>query len=301
MNAGWSVYIIVLTLGNILACLWLLWWTSKRRPDEKAEDTTGHVWDGDLREYNNPLPRWWLMLFYLTVFFSLGYLVLYPGLGNFKGTLGWTQVKEYTEESARIEARQQEVFAQFNGMELPALAANEEARGIGSRIFANNCAVCHGADARGAPGFPNLADNDWLYGGEPEQIMTSIRNGRSGMMPDLTTGLGEQGVAEVAAFVYQLNGREPYADTASMVDAGKQKFGTFCAACHGPGATGNTAMGAPNLTDDTWLYGGSFETIRKTVMDGRNGRMPSHASLLNDDEIRLVAAYVYGLSQKEKE
>ena len=301
MSTGWSAFIIVLTLGNILACLWLLWWTSKRRPDEKAEDTTGHVWDGDLRELNNPLPRWWLILFYLTVFFSLGYLVLYPGLGNFEGTLGWTQEKEYTDESARIEARQQEVFAQFEGMELPALAANEESLGIGSRIYANNCAVCHGADARGAPGFPNLADDDWLYGGEPSQILHSIRQGRRGMMPPLGTGLGEQGVAEVAAYVYQLNGRTPFAGTDSMVAAGNRNYGMFCAACHGPDAKGNNALGAPNLTDDTWLYGGTYDAIRKTILQGRSGNMPAHAALLSDDEIRLVGGYVYSLSRKERQ
>lgn len=299
MSTGWSAYIIVLTLGNILACLWLLWWTSKRRPDEKAEDTTGHVWDGDLREYNNPLPRWWLILFYLTVFFSLGYLVLYPGLGTYAGTLGWTQQKEYETESARVEARQQEVFAQYQGMDIATLAQNEEAQGTGGRLFANNCAVCHGADARGAPGFPNLADNDWLYGGAAEQIVQSITHGRKGMMPPMGAALGEQGVAEVAAYVYQLNGREPVDGTQSMLQAGQQKF-AMCAACHGPNGEGNTAMGAPNLADDTWLYGGSFETIRRTIIQGRNGNMPAHANLMSEDEIRLVAAYVFARSQQEK-
>lgn len=299
MSTGWSAYIIVLTLGNILACLWLLWWTSKRRPDEKAEDTTGHVWDGDLRELNNPLPRWWLILFYLTVFFSLGYLVLYPGLGSYAGTLDWTQEKEFEAESARVEARQQEVFAQYVGMDIPKLAMHEEAQETGSRLFANNCAVCHGADARGAPGFPNLADNDWLYGGEPAQIVQSITQGRRGMMPPMGAALGEQGIAEVAAYVYQLNGREPFEGTQSMVQAGQQKF-AMCAACHGPNGKGNTAMGAPNLADDSWLYGGSFDAIRRTIAQGRSGNMPAHANLMSEDEIRLVAAYVYGRSQQEK-
>lgn len=299
MSTGWSAFIIVLTLGNILACLWLLWWTSKRRPDEKAEDTTGHVWDGDLRELNNPLPRWWLILFYLTVFFSLGYLVLYPGLGTYAGTLGWTQETEHEAESARVEARQQEVFAQYQGMDIPALAAHEEAQGTGSRLFANNCAVCHGSDARGAPGFPNLADNDWLYGGEPAQIIQSIKHGRNGMMPPMAGALGEQGVAEVTAFVYQLNGREPVGGTESMVQAGKQKF-AMCAACHGPNGEGNIALGAPDLTDDAWLYGGSFDAIRRSITQGRSGNMPAHANLMSEDEIRLVAAYVYGRSQQEK-
>ena len=301
MSTGWSLFIIVLTLANILACVWLLWWTSKRRPDEKAEDTTGHVWDEDLEEYNNPLPRWWLILFYLTVVFGLGYLALYPGLGNFAGTLGWTQEKEYEAESARIEARQQEFFAQFKGMDVAALAATGEATDVGSRIFANNCAVCHGSDGRGAPGFPNLADRDWLYGGEPAQIVTSITNGRAGAMPGMGGALGEQGVAEVAAYVYQLNDREPLPGTESMLAAGEQKFGMFCTACHGQDARGNIAMGAPDLADDTWLYGGSYDTLRRTIAQGRTGNMPAHEKLLSDDEIRLVAAYVYHLSQQEKE
>lgn len=300
MSTGWSIFIIVLTLGNILACFWLLWWTSKRRPDEKATDTTGHVWDEDLTEYNNPLPRWWLMLFYLTVFFSLGYLVLYPGLGNFAGTLGWTQEKRFEAESARIEARQQEYFAQFEGMDVPALAVDPDAVGVGSRLFANNCAVCHGADGRGAPGFPNLADDDWLYGGAPENIITSISKGRRGMMPPMGAALGEQGVAEVAAYVYQLNHRDPMPGTVAMLDAGRKKFAATCAACHGQDGKGNTALGAPNLTDDTWLYGGGYETLRRTITDGRTGNMPAHEQLLSEDEIRLVAAYVYSLSESER-
>lgn len=296
MTTGWSVYITVLALANILGCLWLLWWTSRRRPDEIAGETTGHTWDSDLRELNNPLPRWWLVLFYLTVFFALGYLVLYPGLGSYAGTLGWTQEKRYETESAAVDAMQREAFAKFDGLELAALAVNDEARGIGSRLFANNCAVCHGADGHGAPGFPDLSDGDWLYGDNATQIIASITHGRAGVMPPMGAALGERGVTEVAAWVYQRNGRAAQPGTVSMLAAGEQKFGMFCAACHGQDATGNTAMGAPNLADETWLYGGSFDAIRKTVTEGRSGRMPAHEKLLNADEIRLLAAYVQGLS-----
>lgn len=299
MSTGWSVFIIVLTLGNILACVWLLWWTSQRRPDEKSTDTTGHVWDEDLVELNNPLPRWWLILFYATVVFSLGYLVLFPGLGNFSGVLNWTQETRYEAESARIEARKQEVFARFHGMEVPALAANEDARGIGSRLFANNCAVCHGSDGRGAPGFPNLADGDWQYGGKPAEIITSIAKGRKGVMPPFGNVLGERGVAEVAAYVYQLNGRDVDVAMQSMVATGKQKYARTCAACHGADGTGNTMMGAPNLANASWLYGGSFDAIKRSISTGRSGDMPAHERLLSDDEIRLIAAYVFGLSAEE--
>ena len=301
MSTGWSIFVIVLTLGNILGCLWLLWWTSRSRPEQTTTETTGHTWDGDLEELNNPLPRWWLWLFYITIIFSVVYLILYPGLGSYEGTLGWTQEKRYEEESARIEARQAEFFAQFDGMEIPALATNDEARDIGQRIYANNCAVCHGSDGRGATGFPNLADDAWLYGGQPQQVLASIRNGRNGVMPALGGALGgEQGIAEVSAYVWQLNGREPNEAMAALVAPGEQRYKTVCAACHGADGKGNIAMGAPDLTDDAWLYGGSYDAIRKSVRNGRQGKMPAHDKLLSDDEIRLVAAYVYGLGKQGK-
>lgn len=301
MTSGWSIYIIVLTVGNILACAWLLWWTSRRPATESVEsETTGHVWDGDLQEYNNPLPRWWLVLFYFTIVFAFVYLALYPGLGRFEGVLGWTQIMEYEQESARITERQRETFARFAGKDLAVLAADAEATDIGSRIFANNCAVCHGSDGRGAPGFPNLADDDWLYGDDAQQLLASIRHGRNGMMPPLGGALGEQGVAQVAAYVYQLNGRSTDAAMASLVADGERLFGMQCAACHGVEGKGNTMLGAPNLADDTWLYGDSFEMIKRTVRDGRNGRMPAHEKLLSEDQIRLVAAYVLSLSQQQE-
>ena len=300
MSTGWSIFIIVLTVGNILGCVWLLWWTSRSRPSQTMTETTGHTWDGDLQELNNPLPRWWLWLFYITIIFSGVYLILYPGLGNYEGTLGWTQEKRYEEESARIEARQAEFYAQFDGMSVTALAQNDEAMDVGNRIFANNCAVCHGSDGRGAKGFPNLADDAWQYGGEPEQILTSIRNGRNGVMPALGGALGgEQGIAEVSAYVWQLNGRKPDQAMAALVGPGEQRYKTVCAACHGVEGKGNIALGAPNLTDDTWLYGGAYDDIRKSVRNGRQGQMPAHDKLLSDDEIRVVAAYVYGLGKQK--
>lgn len=299
MSMGWSIFISVFTLANIVACVWLLWWTSRQNPGVKASETT-HVWDEDLTELNNPLPSWWLILFYLTVLFSLGYLVLYPGLGNFSGTLNWSQDSQYQAESARIEARKQEIFAKFDGKGIPVLAADPEAREVGSRIYANNCAVCHGADGRGARGFPNLADDDWLYGGEPHQVVTSIAKGRRGMMPPLAGVLGERGVAEVAVYVYQLNDREPEPVMRSMIDSGRQRFASTCAVCHGADGTGNIALGAPDLTDDAWIFGSSFEAIKESIANGRSGNMPAHERLLSHAEIRLVAGYVYSLSNMEK-
>ncbi|MDX1454386.1 MAG: cytochrome-c oxidase, cbb3-type subunit III [Gammaproteobacteria bacterium] len=299
MSTAWSLFITILTIGNIVACLWLLWWTSRDRPAETTEETTGHVWDEDLEELNNPLPRWWLILFYITVVFGFIYLALYPGLGNFEGYLGWTQISQYEEESARIEAQQAETFARFAGLDIPAVAASAEANEIGSRLYANNCSVCHGADARGARGYPNLADDDWLYGGSPDAILHSIRKGRNGVMPALGSALGDQGVAEVAAYVQKLSGQALGPAAAPLAAAGEQKYQMLCTACHGADGKGNQALGAPNLTDDTWLYGGDFETIKTSIRLGRQNAMPAHDELLTDDEIRLIAAYIYSLSNQD--
>lgn len=300
MNTFLSGFIIVFTIANILACWWLIRWTAKPRPGEGAStDTTGHVWDDDLTEYNKPMPRWWLILFYLTIIFGLIYLVLYPGLGSFDGVLGWSQYKEYEEQVAEARAEYAPLYEKYAAMPIPELAGNAEAMQTGQRIFANNCAVCHGSDARGARGFPNLADGDWLYGGDPSQIKASIMNGRQGMMPALGGALGEEAVEQVANYVYALNGRQPPDPAAAK--AGQQGYMTYCVACHGPQGKGNPAMGAPNLTDETWLYGGSLETIKQAVVNGRQGNMPAHQDLLGPERVHVVAAYVYSLGHREEE
>ena len=298
MSAFWSWFIIILTLGNILACWWLIRWTAKPRAGEAAStETTGHVWDDDLTEYNQPMPRWWLMLFYITIVFGVIYLVLYPGLGSYAGVLGWSQYKEYREEVQAAEERLAPLYDRYVSISIPELARNGEAMRTGQRLFANNCAVCHGSDAGGARGFPNLRDDAWLYGGSPETIRTSILQGRNGVMPPFGPQLGERGVREVAAYVYSLNGREwPRPD---LVRAGEQRYKAMCAACHGPEAKGNQELGAPNLTDDAWLHGGSMHNIIETVTNGRRGDMPAHEELLGADRAHVLAAYVYGLGRGE--
>lgn len=295
LNAFWNGFVIVGTIGSIFACWWLLRWTkgiSGRKGNEIG--TTGHTWDENLVELNAPLPRWWLHLFNITIVFALVYLVLYPGLGNIQGLLGWTQLKQLDEESALADAEQQRVFAAFRDLTPEQLTANAEATGIGRRLFGNHCAMCHGSDGRGATGFPNLADGDWLYGGGWEQVQATLRDGRMGVMPPLGAALGDAGVQEVVAFVQQLSGQP--AD-AALAAAGKQRYDMLCIACHGPDGTGNQALGAPNLTDDIWLYGGTPEAVTLTVTGGRNGIMPAHRDLLNDEERRLVGAYVLSLSR----
>ena len=293
MSTFWSWYVAVITVANILACYWLIRWASKRRSGEAAEgDVTGHTWDGNLQEYNNPLPNWWLWLFYITIVFGFVYLALYPGLGNYKGVLNWTSTGQYQKEMARAEETYGPIFAGYAKQEIPALASNARAMEAGQRLFLTYCATCHGSDAGGARGFPSLKDNDWLWGGSPQAIKTSILNGRTGIMPS-HTHLGDEAIDNVTAYVMSLSGRE--VDTAKA-SAGKQVFAQNCAVCHGQDARGQTVMGAPDLTDNTWLYGGSPGVIRQSITQGRSGKMPAHQEFLGEDKVHLLAAYVYSLS-----
>lgn len=293
MSSFFSWWVIVLTLGNIVGAYWLIRWTMKSRPGESAEGTTtGHSWDG-LEEYNNPLPRWWLWLFYITLVFGVIYLVLYPGLGTFAGVLDWSQDGQYDKEVDKANAKYGPLFAKYATLDIPDVASQPEALQMGERMFLNYCSQCHGSDARGAKGFPNLADGDWLYGGSPDAIQHSILNGRSGVMPALGAALGEEGTDEVVEYVLSLSGRS---EDSAKAEKGKARFQIMCVACHGPDGKGNQALGAPNLTDNTWLYGGSRGAITKTINQGRNGVMPAHKDFLGADKAHLVAAYVWSLS-----
>jgi cytochrome c oxidase cbb3-type subunit 3 len=295
MSSFWSAFITILTIANILGCIWLIWWVSKPAKNEAAKgEATGHTWDDTLSELNNPMPRWWLWMFYISIIFGLIYLVLYPGLGNFKGVLNWTQTGEYDAEISRANASYGKIFAAYANTDIPTLAKDTKAMQAGQRLFLNYCSTCHGSDAGGAFGFPNLTDNDWLYDGTPEAIQETITNGRSGVMPALGAGLGEQGVKEVVEFLVSINKRDANVEQAAK---GKALFSVNCAPCHQPDATGNTLIGAPNLTNNTWLYGGSKGVITKTIMNGRNGKMPAHGEFLGKDKIHLLTAYIYSLRQ----
>jgi cytochrome c oxidase cbb3-type subunit 3 len=296
MSSGWSLFVIVLTVLNILACLWLLWWTAKpKSANEKIGGgaDTGHVWDTDLREYNNPLPRWWLWVFYGSVIFGAIYLILYPGLGNFAGIRGWTQTGQYDAESEKVEARASEMLAPFASMSVADLAGNEQAMSTAHNIFQNECAQCHGSDGGGARGFPNLADANWQWGSDADSIVQTITGGRIAAMPPWGEVLGPDGVEEVIAYVRSLGGLS--ADAAKST-AGKARFDMVCAACHGMDGKGNPLLGAPNLTDDAWLYGSSEADIRESLEVGRNGQMPAFGDKLGEQRIRLLAAYVMRLS-----
>ncbi len=291
----WSIFVAGITLVGILACLVLLWVTARKKVAPGSDNTTGHVWDEDLREMNNPLPRWWMWLFVLTIVFSLLYLVAFPGLGAYPGQLGWTSAGHYKEEVADANQELAPLYAHFSGKPAQELAGNAQAHHVGEHLFMNNCAQCHGSDARGFKGFPNLTDGDWLHGGTPHKIVETLTQGRSGNMPALGAAVGSpDDVKNVANYVLSLSGA-PHDSVRAQL--GQAKFGV-CAACHGVGGKGNQALGAPNLSDDIWLHGFGEQAIINMVNNGKVSVMPGQAGKLSDAQIHVLAAYVWGLSNK---
>ena len=297
VSGFWGYYIAAVTLGGIVYCVWLLFsqraWLGKKVPG--GGQNMDHVWDGNLTELNNPVPRWWTVFYLGLCVFSVAYLVLYPGLGEFKGILNYSTAESVRQAQAEQAARIAPVYARFAGMDIPQIAADPEARQIGQRLFLNNCAQCHGSDARGAPTFPNLADTDWLHGGEPEQIEQTITNGRVGIMPPWGAQIKPAEASDIAQYVRSLSG---LAADSLRVLPGKRGFDTYCVACHGADGKGNTALGAPNLTDDVWLYGSSETTIVDIILNGRHNEMPAQAHLLTPEQIRILTAWVWGLSNR---
>lgn len=296
-NNGWSIFIAAATLLGLAGCLWLLLIASRRKVmvgPHGDDGTTGHVWDEDLKEMNNPLPRWWMLLFVLTVLFALAYLVVYPGLGNAAGSFGWTSAGQYQAEQNKANAAMEPVYAKYAAMPADALARERGAMAIGERLFINNCATCHGSDAKGSKGFPNLTDNDWLHGGTPEKIEETITLGRVGMMPPMAAAVGpSEDVRNLANHVLSLSD-SPHNSIAAQL--GKSKFGA-CAACHGVDGKGNQALGAPNLTDRIWLHGWGEDVIVAMVNNGKTNVMPAQQGRLSPQQIHVLAAYVWSLSQ----
>lgn len=292
MSNFWSGYIIVLALANIAGVALILMWTRKMDISDLAEDgTTGHEYDG-IREYNNPLPRWWLYCFWGSIVFGLAYLALYPGLGKFQGMLGWSSSGAHAAAEQQYQRQFGGLYAEFARTPIPELARNDRAMQVAGHIFANNCAACHGSNARGGQGFPNLTDQDWLYGGSPEAILQTLQQGRKGIMPGFKETFGEDGVREVVAYTLSLSGRlvDP-----ELAKAGQARFGV-CAGCHGADGRGNQMLGAPNLTDTIWLHGGSEAQVMHTVLYGRENVMPAFEPILGPERTHLMAAYVYYLA-----
>lgn len=303
----WSYYVIALTVISLIGATWLLWVTSKKRhanDTQSSTETTGHVWDGDLSEYNKPLPRWWINLFYLTIVFAVGYLIWYPSADKVGGKGNWSSKGQHDAEKAKADAKLQALYARFDGKGIEVIAQDTAALTTGKQVYANNCAVCHGSDAGGAKGFPNLRDAIWKFDGSPEGILTTINGGvnvdggRAAVMPAMAAVLGsEQAVTESAVYVQSLSGMKV---DETLAAAGSKSYATVCAACHGVDGKGNPALGAPNLTDNDWMYGSTLEDIKYGINNGRAGQMPAHLPLIGETQARLAAAYVYSLSQAKK-
>jgi len=296
VNGGWAIFVAAVTVLGLVLCLVLLAIASKRKV-MAGDNTTGHVWDEDLRELNNPLPRWWMWLFVITVVFAAVYLAFYPGLGSSPGTLNWTSVGQYQAEQDKARAAMAPVYAKFTAMKADELGKDAVAMGIGQRLFLNNCSGCHGSDGRGSKGFPNLTDGDWLGAGTPEYIEKTIMEGRTGMMPPMAAAVGSaEDVKNVANYVLSLSGS---AHNNVAAELGKAKF-AVCAACHGPDGKGNPTIGAPNLTDKIWLHGWGEQAIISMVNNGKTNVMPAQGRLLTPEQVHVLGAYVWNLSQSTR-
>ena len=298
ISSGWSWYVIAIVVFGLVYCAFVLIGAAKHKviydADGNVDKTTGHVWDGDLRELNNPLPRWWLMLFIITLVFAVAYLALYPGLGDAAGKLNWSSKGQLDAEIAKAQAEEAKVYAKFKTMSVEDMARDPQAHAIGQRLFLNNCAACHGSDAKGAKSFPNLTDTDWLHGGSPDKILETITHGRRGQMPVMAAAVGgPEEVRQVANYVLSLSGS---GHNSILAELGKEKFKAVCAACHGADGKGNQAIGAPNLSDKIWLHGFGEQAIMDMVNNGKTNVMPAQEARLTADQIKVVASYIWGLS-----
>ena len=297
VNGFWNVFVVGLTLVSIIGCAVLLWLQSSAK--HVPGSTTGHVWDEDLQEFSNPLPNWWRWLFYITIFYSLFYLAMYPGLGTFQGQFNWSSAGQYEGEMKKAEEQYGPIYKKFLAQDVRAVAANSEAKEMGQRLFLTYCSQCHGSDAKGSRGFPNLTDNDWLFGGTPDQIKETLLKGRDAMMPakGVKPDLNGDQIKDLAHYVRSMSG---LAADSIRVQRGKELFAPACAACHGPDGKGMLGV-APNLTDKVWLYSSSEEAIIETITKGRVNRMPAFGDFLGDAKVHLLTAYVYGLGGGVKE
>jgi cytochrome c oxidase cbb3-type subunit 3 len=290
----WSIYVSVIALAGIFACLLLLWNTSHYKNTSSKDQSTGHVWDEDLKEMNNPLPLWWVIMFVISILFGLAYLFLYPGLGSYEGTFAWTSQNQYEAEVNQANETLKPLYARFDQMSIEEVAHDPQAHSIGERLFISNCSQCHGSDAQGSKSFPNLTDTDWLHGGSPENIQQTISKGRIGIMPPMGVAIGSVvDVANVAQYVLSLS-HSPHDPI--RADLGKVKFTTVCAACHGAKGLGNPLIGSANLTDNIWLHGSGSEAIIDMIQKGKTNQMPAQEGRLTSSQIRMLTAYVWGLS-----
>jgi len=297
MPAFWHWFVAAGTIAFVIWCVWLISWAGKQGPSNVGDDeVVGHKWDGDLEEWNNPAPKWWLYLYFITIAWAVGYMIAYPGLGSWDGLLGWSQQGQYEEEMQMAAARYEPIYEEFAAMDFDALQSNSDAMALGKSLFASYCTTCHGSDARGATGFPNLTDDEWIWGSDEAAITTTLLQGRSAVMPVLAPALGgDTGIDNMVQYVRSLSGIVA-ADSAAL--SAKPMFVALCSACHNADGSGNPVFGAPNLTDDVWLYGSSDVAVRTTIVEGRNGIMPAHGELLGENKTKILAAYVASLSKQ---
>ena len=303
MSIGWTWYVIALMVLNIGGCAWLLWWTARRHPGDPKPEDTSHIWDGDITEYNKPLPRWWINLFYITIVFSIGYLFWYGGWGSYAGVGQWSSQSEHARVKATEDAKLNETFALYQGQPLPVVATDAQAMALGRSIFNNTCATCHGSSAQGAIGFPNLSDDIWHWGGSPERVLETVLDGREGVMPEwgkVLTGMGGPSAVDYVIGYVQTLSDPAQLQNNYLAAQGRPLYNGVCVACHGDRGQGNQDLGAPSLADDYWLYGNSKQSLYKTITSGRHGVMPAHRKLLGETRSRLVAAYVWSLSNPAK-
>jgi len=294
MPAFWHWFVAAGTILFVIWCAWLVSWSAKQGPQNVGDDdVVGHKWDGDLEEWNNPAPKWWLYLYFITIIWAVGYLVAF-GLGSWGGALGWSQQGQYEAEMQDAASRYEPIYEKFAAMDFEELSRNADANQLGKSLYASYCTTCHGSDARGATGYPNLTDGDWLWGNSEAALTATLKNGRNGVMPVLAPALGgDKGIDNMVRYVQSLSGIvEPDVDAMSA----QPMFLAVCSACHNADGTGNQVFGAPNLTDDIWLYGSSDDVIRTTIVQGRNGMMPAHGDLLGENRTKILAAYIYSLS-----
>jgi cytochrome c oxidase cbb3-type subunit 3 len=297
VSGFWNYYVISIVLLSVIGCGVLLKMQDSAKHVEG--ETTGHVWDEDLQEFSNPLPNWWRWLYYITIVFSLFYLAMYPGLGTYQGQFGWSSTGQYAGEMKKADEQYGPIFKKFQSQDIRAVAANSEAKEMGQRLFLTYCSQCHGSDAKGAIGFPNLTDSDWLFGGTPEQIKETLLKGRDAMMPakGVKPDLNGDQIKDIAGYVRSLSG---LATDSIRAQRGKDLFAEACSACHGPDGKGMVGV-APNLADKIWLYRSSEDSIIETITKGRVNRMPAYGEFLGEAKVHLLTAYVYGLGGGEKD
>ncbi|MEV8519032.1 cytochrome-c oxidase, cbb3-type subunit III [Dyella marensis] len=294
MSLFWSIYVGVLIAGNLGLATFLYFYGTRVKIPIEGDGTTGHSWDnGKLRESVRKLPRWWALMSLASLVAAIGYLVLFPGFGNFKGVLGWTSAQEVRQAREENANKLDALFARYRLYSVDRLSEDDVALQYGHRLFQDNCAACHGAMAEGGYGFPALTVN----GDDGDFVMATALNGRNGVMPPWGAVLGEQGVSEVANYVLSLSG-SPH--DAARAQAGAARFKETCVACHGADGKGSKAVGAPDLTDRSWIYGGDLASVTQSIRHGRNGIMPAWKNRLGEDQVRMIAAWLRHHTLRER-